>query len=105
MGSFVVAFRVMETEDAWVFQANLPGVAAEDVRVTIADDHFTVSGRYESETTYRYGGPHRGFLRSISIPEEADVSRAHAELKDGGLAIIVPKATARPRPVLLAAAG
>jgi HSP20 family protein len=102
MGAFVVAIRVQETEDAWLYRADLPGVAAEDVHVSMAGDHFTVSGRYEFETAYLYGGSHRGFLRSVSLPDEADASRARAELKDGALAIVVPKAVVPRRPAALA---
>src|SRR5688572_11777618 len=47
--TFVPSFEVKETQDAFIFKADLPGVDEKDLEITLTGDRITVSGKRESE--------------------------------------------------------
>lgn len=85
------------TEDSYVITVELPGVAAENVDVTIRDHVLTLKGekkfeREESGKTYffserRYGA----FQRSFRLPPDVDEDEISADFKDGVLTLKAPK--------------
>jgi HSP20 family protein len=85
-----------ETDDAWVVEADLPGVAKDDVSVELRDNELEIRGEYkESE---RSGVLHRHSRRSgrfdyrVTLPGEIDAGHdIDANLKDGVLRVSVPK--------------
>ena len=95
--AFAPAFEVKETKEAFVFTADLPGVAEKDLQVQLAENRLSVSGKRESEKTeqgetfYTTERSYGSFSRSFTLPEGIDRDKLHAELKNGVLSIIVPK--------------
>jgi HSP20 family molecular chaperone IbpA len=88
---------IVETHDAFLFQADLPGVKADDVDVSYDDGTLTLSARVQprqpEQTSYLWreygvGSFHRSF--SLSTPIDADGIRA--QLRNGVLELYVPKA-------------
>ena len=90
------ALEIFERNGKLVVQADLPGVAADDVTIEIDDDMLTVSGERREEievddagfrrTERRYGR----FSRSVALPEGAKPEEAQAACRDGVLEITVP---------------
>jgi len=95
--SFVPAFEVKETKDAYMFQADVPGVRESDLDITMTGNRLTVSGKRESEkveqsdTFYACERNYGSFMRTFTLPEGADSSQVHADLKDGVLHLTVRK--------------
>ena len=98
-GTFIPSFEVKETNDAFIFKADLPGVKEEDVEISITGNRLTVSGqresekREESETYYALERSYGTFSRSFTLPREADTEHVDAELKNGVLTLRIPKRT------------
>ena len=96
-GMFMPDVDVKETENAYVFKADLPGMKEKDVEVSFTGNRLTLSGKREEEkreekdnyfTCERSCG---SFTRSFTLPAGTDTQKAGAELKDGVLTITVPK--------------
>lgn len=88
---------VVETKDAYVFKADLPGVREQDVQAQVTGNVLTISGEKQEESrdegdryhaTERFWG---SFARSFTLPPGADLDSVKAELKDGVLTVTVPK--------------
>lgn len=99
---------VHETKDELVFHAELPGMASDDVEVSVENGVLTISGEKKQEveegeekTDYhlverRYGR----FERRFSLPRTVDAERVSAEFANGVLTIQLPKAeAAKPRKI------
>lgn len=94
---FAPTFSVKETQAAYVFKADLPGVEEKNVEVTVTANRLTVNGKREEEK-HEEGELHYAcertfgaFTRSFTLPEGIDVERVEAELKGGVLTVVVPK--------------
>lgn len=106
-----VAVDIREEPDAFYVDAEVPGVAAEDVRVEVEKNVLTISGERkteneESEATYRRVERYYGsFSRSFTLPETVDAEQIHADLKNGVLTLRLPKKEApKPRAIQVKAA-
>jgi len=91
------AFDVKETKEAYVFKADVPGIADKDLEVTITGNRRNVSGKREaekeekSERYYTYERNYGSFTRSFTLPDGADVDKLRASMESGVLTIHVPK--------------
>jgi HSP20 family protein len=108
--AFVPRFEVKETKEALVLKADLPGVKAEDLDVSVQANVLTVSGRREQEQKREDEHFHMversfgAFTRSFTLPEAVDTKKLDAELKDGVLMLTLPKAPeAKPQRVQIKA--
>lgn len=86
---------VVERDDAYVVEAELPGVRREDVQVELAGDELAISGEigeHEPE-----GRVHRKTRRTgrfdyrVALPGGTDADRVEAKLTDGVLTVRVPR--------------
>jgi HSP20 family protein len=87
-----------ETDDRYVITAELPGLTREDVHIQVVDGRLSLSGaRSEAashcEQYHRVERGHGSFSRSFQIPQPIEVDAITADLKDGVLTVIVPKAS------------
>lgn len=103
---FTPAFEVRETKDAFIFNADLPGVREEDLEVHITGNRLTVSGRRdveqrdETDRYYCYECSYGAFTRSFTLPDGVNAEDAKADLRHGVLTLHVPKrAEAQPRKI------
>ncbi len=84
-------------DNAYRIAVELPGVAEEDIHVTVDDGLVTVRGEKKSsreekgETWYFSERQFGMFSRSFRLPPDADEGRVSAELKNGVLTVIVPR--------------
>jgi len=87
-----------QTKDNVIIKSTIAGVKPEDIDITVANDMVTVKGSRRKEETvsqddYFYQECYWGnFSRSVIIPVDIDSESIEADLKDGILTIIIPKA-------------
>lgn len=86
---------VQETDDAYVIEADMPGVRPDDVRVDLQGNELRISGEYGTEQ----GGEQQQSRRSgrfdyrVTLPGEVNAESCAAELDNGVLRLQMPKAT------------
>ena len=86
----------------FVVRAELPGVAKEDVDLTVTSDGIEVRAeskrsREEDEKDYFYSEwTYQALRRVLSFPEEVKADLASATLKDGILEVRIPKREPTP---------
>jgi HSP20 family protein len=92
---FVPNVDIEETEDAWIVEAELPGVRREDVDVEVRDDELRISG--EIKERERQGILRRRTRRvgqfefRVQLTGSIDADRMEANLDDGVLTVRIPK--------------
>jgi HSP20 family protein len=95
--TYAPRFDVKETKDAYLFRADLPGVKQENIEISLTGNLLSVSGhreeerREQSDTSYASERSYGSFSRSFTLPEGVDGENVTADLKDGVLALTVPK--------------
>ena len=95
--SFMPSFDVKETQDAYVFTADMPGIRREDLEIELTGNRLTISGKREREeqaaqhTFYTQERSYGTFSRTFALPEEVESGKVAAELRDGVLHLMVPK--------------
>jgi HSP20 family protein len=89
---------VYQNEESLIIKSTMAGVKPEDLDITINNDLVTIKGsRYLDEQVrpedYFYQECYwGGFSRSIILPVEVRSEAAQANLKNGVLTLILPKA-------------
>ena len=97
---------ITEDDKAYVIKADLPEVNKEDVEVRVEDGVLVISGerKFEKEEKgFRYHRVERAygsFVRSFTVPEDADATKVSAEFKNGTLRVQLAKAeNAQPKTI------
>jgi HSP20 family protein len=96
-GGFVPAVEVSESDDEVLVKAQVPGMKKEEIQVELADGGLTIQGESKEEKEekkknyYRREFSYGRFSRRIALPTGVDASKANAELRDGVLAVHLPK--------------
>lgn len=105
---FAPAVDVTETSEEYVVTAELPGTKPEDVTVELHEGVLTIRGekrleRDEHTEHARYVERTFGsFVRSFSLPQNADGDKIQATFKDGVLRLSLPKREeAKPRTIAI----
>jgi HSP20 family protein len=86
-----------ETPEAFILEADLPGVKGQDVKVEVEGNKLILHGRRSSERSHRDGRFYcqersfGDFSRQIALPESEDKDQIKAEFSDGVLRVILPK--------------
>jgi HSP20 family protein len=100
------ALDVLETTDAIVLKAEVPGLKAEDIDVEFDDNVLTISGERAFEEAAENGTYHRveraygSFSRSVTLPRSIKADKVSADVTDGVLTVNVPKADeVKPRKI------
>lgn len=88
---------VWEDADAYHVEAELPGLALEDIDVFVKDRELTISGKLrgvggEGVTVHRNERPSGEFKREMRLPLPLDPNRVEATLVNGVLSLDLPKA-------------
>jgi len=97
---------ISEDDKEYLIKAELPEVKKEDIKLTVDEDVLTITGerKYEKEEKgkkyHRVERAYGSFMRSFTLPEDADASKVSAECKDGLLKVHLPKSEkAKPKSV------
>jgi HSP20 family protein len=105
-GSWVPAINILEREDSMVITADLPGLKAEDVDVTVEEGTLTIRGERkleevaEGETYHRVERLYGVFERTFTLPNSVDVEKIEARFSNGEMTLTLPKREeSKPRSV------
>jgi HSP20 family protein len=87
---------IEETDEAYVIEAELPGVKREDVNIELVGKEVTITGELKERErkgllrrqTRRVGR----FDYRVTLPDQVDRDKIDADLKEGVLTVRVPKA-------------
>jgi HSP20 family protein len=97
---------ITEDEKEYLIKAELPEMKKEDVRLTVENDVLAISGERKFEKEEKGRKYHRveraygSFVRSFSLPEDADGSKVTAGFNDGMLQVHLPKSVkAKPKAI------
>ena len=91
-----IALDVVETPDAYIVKAELPGIAKDKIEVNVEDRDVTIGAEFldEVEASGKTLWKERTFSkasRSIRLPEAVDANAAQARHVDGVLQLLLPK--------------
>jgi len=102
---FNLSVDVREDDEAYILNALVPGLKADDLNIQVLDDLVSITGEFkadESEYLMREL-PHGSFRRSLRLPVPLDAGKAEARITDGVLTLRLAKAeSARPRTIKVA---
>ncbi len=93
------AVDIIETPEAFIFQAELPGVGRENIEIEVEGARLKITGQRSAkskERTSRFHSCERSygfFERTFQLPRIINVEDSEAKYQDGVLEIILPKAT------------
>lgn len=90
-------FEIRETDDAFVFRADMPGLRPDDLDISLIGNQLQISGARAQEQQQDEGRYHTyertygSFTRVFALPDSADTDNLRAELASGVLTLSIPK--------------
>jgi HSP20 family protein len=103
--TFLPITDIFETDQALTLILEMPGVDKENVDVNVENDVLTIEGRIDYSnyeglqpvyTEYNIGY----YVRSFQISSKIEQGKISAEIKDGVMTLVLPKAEiAKPRKI------
>ncbi len=104
--SWTPVVDLRETDDAFLFTAELPGLSKKDIDISLEEKTLTISGERKFEKESENDNYHRversygTFRRSFSLATAIEAEKVSAKFKDGLLTLTVPKSPAvKPRKI------
>ena len=97
IGEWRPALDVAETETSVIVKADLPGLEAKDIDVSLRGDILTIKGEKKAENEEKTKSYHRverhygSFERSVRLPATVKADQVEASFKAGVLHIEMPK--------------
>ena len=102
--------NVTEDKDNYYIRAELPGLKAEELEISVTGDTFSIGGDRKLPTEDENAKYHRrereagSFSRIVSLPAQVDTSKADASTIDGVLTVVLPKLEeAKPKQITVKA--
>jgi HSP20 family protein len=95
-GAWAPAVDIEEADDAYVVEADLPGVKRNDVNIELVGNELTITGDIKERE--RKGALRRQTRRTghfeyrVTLPAHVDAENIEANLDEGVLTVRVPKA-------------
>lgn len=104
--AWVPAIDIHEDNEAFYFDAELPGLKEDQIDVSVENSILTIKGERKQENEkkdknfYRLEREYGSFLRSFTLPEVADTEKVNAEFKNGVLHLkIAKKEAVKPKQI------
>ena len=95
---WIPALDVVETEEAFIVKASLPGIAPEDLEITLVDGVLTLQGENKPDENIK-GNDYRlreralgAFHRRLQFRVPVDAEKVEAVSHHGVLTLTIPKA-------------
>jgi HSP20 family protein len=91
------AMDIVDKDNAFEITAELPGLDAKNIELSLSDNVLTVKGEKneekEEKTKDRYVSERRygSFRRSVQLPASVDAGKIEANYKSGILTVTLPK--------------
>ena len=105
-GNWMPPMDIYETDDAYVLEADLPGVRKEDIGLQIVEDRIILKGARKREAAennkgyQHYERTEGQFERTFRIRGGVDSEKVEARFENGVLTVQMPKPeTAKPRQI------
>lgn len=108
--TFMPSVDIFERDETTVITADMPGVAADDVDVTLERQVLTLRGKVKPQaregyrqlsSEYRIGD----YARIFTLSDDIDQAKINAEFKNGVLRLELPRSTeTKPRKISVQAA-
>ncbi len=107
--AFVPRVDIYETEDAIAVMADMPGVDAESLDISLEQNVLTINGLVDptppegyalAYAEYRTGD----YVRSFTLSNQIDQSAIEASIKDGVLRLHLPKVRPTTKKITVSAA-
>lgn len=102
-GAMAPRLNITETDSGFELQAELPGVAKDDIKVSIEGQRVQIEAQCHNSSTTREGEKvvlaersASRYLRSFMLPAEVDDDAAQAHLENGVLHLSLPKKQVTP---------
>jgi len=101
----LLAAEVFDDDDRIVVRVEAPGMAKDDLDISVQDDFLVVSGEKHMAREHTEGRwqvtecAYGSFQRVVPLPDTVDTAKADASYKDGVLRVELPKAAQRRRKV------
>jgi len=103
---YVPPVNIMETDDQYVVEADLPGVTKDGLEITVEDNELTIIGRRNdfhevpnAEVLYQETRP-GNFRRVFELDPTIDTAKIGAKMQQGVLTLTLPKAEkVKPRKI------
>ena len=99
--AWAVPLDVIQNGEHTVIRASMPGVAPDNIQVSIEDNVLTIKGttaeeHQEGDGTFLMRERRSGsFHRALRLPDSVDADKAEPHYQNGVLTITVPKAEAK----------
>lgn len=96
-GVSIPPLDIIEKDDELLVKLEMPGVMKENLDVSSSEGVLTIKGKVEEEKEVkdeqyiRKERAYTSFARSISIPNDIDSEKIHAELEHGILTVHLPR--------------
>jgi HSP20 family protein len=101
---FNPSMEIRETEDAYLLEADVPGIPKDAIDITVEDNRVTIKGERKIEESKEGEGYHRterrygSFERSFTVRDGFDTEKVEASVEHGVLRLTLPKrAEQKPR--------
>jgi HSP20 family protein len=100
----IPAVNLRETKEAWLLEAEMPGVNKNGVEITVANNELTLTGRRSDEAPagdaiYRESRD-TGYRRVFDLDPAVDTARISAKIEQGVLTVTLPKTeSVKPRKI------
>ena len=97
VADWVPAIDILEEKERFVLRADLPGVSAEHIDISMDKGLLTISGERREQRSEQAEGLHRieratgRFYRRFSLPETVDADGISAKSVNGILEVTIPK--------------
>ncbi|MGB5439547.1 MAG: Hsp20/alpha crystallin family protein, partial [Gammaproteobacteria bacterium] len=91
------AVDIREEDNRYVVEADIPGVARENIDISLEDSVLTVKGQRSiesednAENYRRRERTHGSFVRQFTLPDTVNTEAISATVTDGVLEIRIPK--------------
>ncbi|MBU0973117.1 MAG: Hsp20/alpha crystallin family protein [Proteobacteria bacterium] len=96
-----------EEKDAFEIRVEVPGIAKEDLNITLQGNYLEITGSRtidapEGYKVHRSERGTRSFSRNFTLPDGIDAEKVEAALRDGILYLKLPKSeVARPKQIAI----
>jgi len=94
---------IVDLGDKYEMHVEMPGIKKEDINIEMTPTDIEISAEHEEKSEdkgknwLRQERSSMGFYRSFQVPENIKTGKVEAELKDGVLTLILPKAEPKPK--------
>ncbi|MEJ2070969.1 MAG: Hsp20/alpha crystallin family protein [Syntrophobacterales bacterium] len=95
--AWLPAVDVSETGDKITVKAEIPGMEAKDIEISMVGDTLTIKGEKKAETEEKDENYHMvertygSFSRAMKLPAVVDAEKVEATYKNGVLTVVLPK--------------